>query len=122
MAARGPRIRSDGRTWTLAGWYGADLPLVPPAELKRQALAAADAEYEPERSGVVGLLDACTFEYEVVPGKDSVSWVLGVVIRTDAGRARRLADHSDPAVLGFYRALLAAAGPDLGSERVVADG
>jgi hypothetical protein len=115
----GPRIYTDGRTWTLAGWYGLDLPLLAPNELKRRAHDTAGSMGEPDRTAAAELVEACVFEYEVVLGKDVISWLLGVVIHTDPEHAKRLADHSDSAVQAFYGALGTAC-PDLGTDRVVA--
>lgn len=117
--AREPQVRSDGRTWTLVDWYGVDFPLLSPVELKQQALEEAGYEREPVRSAAIDLLEACSFEYEVVAGKDAISWLLGVVIHTDPEHARRLADHSDPAVHAVYGILLNVC-PDFGADRVVA--
>jgi hypothetical protein len=42
------------------------------------------------RARVVELLEACTFDYEVVPGKDSITWLMwevatGRLVRVFAG-------------------------------------
>jgi hypothetical protein len=99
-----PHIRIDGRGRAFVG-YGAEVPLPAPAALKDRAIDEAYGEDAAMRARVVELLEACTFDYEVVPGKDSITWLLGVVVYTDADHARRLEDIGDPVVHCFYGSL-----------------
>ncbi|MDB5311324.1 MAG: hypothetical protein JWO38_5526 [Gemmataceae bacterium] len=113
----GAHIRSDGRTWAFA-FFGAEIPLPAPAELKRRAIAAVNERTEAACERVAELLGACSFDYKAVPGKDAIEWLVGLVIHTGADHARWLADPADRTVHGFYAALQSAC-PDLGSDRVV---
>jgi hypothetical protein len=118
MADR-PHIRTDGRTGAFV-WYGWETPLPSPAVLKQRAIGETYGEDAAMRGRVIDLLEACTFDYEVVPGKDAITWLLGVVVCTDAGYARLLKDIGDPVVHCFYGALSAGARPaDFDWNRVV---
>ena len=100
----GPHIRTDGRTWAFVG-YRSEISLPSPAVLKQRAIDEAYGEDTAMRDRVAELLEASTFDYEVVPGKDAITWLLGVVAYTDADHARLLADIGDPVVHCFYRSL-----------------
>jgi hypothetical protein len=114
-----PHIRTDGRAWAFVG-YGAEIALPPPAVLKQRAIAEVYGEDAAMRGRVADLLDACTFDYEVVPGKDAITWLLGVVVYTDADHAELLKDIGDPVVHCFYGSLSLAARPaDFEWNRVV---
>jgi hypothetical protein len=88
------RIRTDGRTWLFVT-CGIELPLPSPTELKRRAIEESYGEHAAMHAQVIELLEACTFDYEVVPGKDSITWLLGVVVYTDADHARVLQDFAN---------------------------
>jgi hypothetical protein len=103
MANR-PHIRTDGKKWAFVG-YGVEIDLPSPANLKRRAIEEAYGEHAAMREQVVELLEACTFDYEVVQGKDAITWLLGPVIYTDAEHARQLEDIGDSVVHCFYGSL-----------------
>lgn len=118
MANR-PHIRTDGRDWAFVT-EGAEIPLPAPTALKWRAIDEAYGENAVMRGRVVDLLEAFRFDYEVAPGKDSATWLLGVVVYTD-DNATLLADIGDPVVHCFYGALSLAVRPaDFEWNRVVA--
>jgi hypothetical protein len=114
----GSRIRTDGRTWVFVS-YGGEIPLPSPTELKRRAIEESYGEHAAMHAQVIELLEACTFDYEVVPGKDAITWLLGVVVYTDAEHARVLGDLADSVVHCFYGSLSAACPAGFESDRVV---
>jgi hypothetical protein len=115
---RSPHVRTDGQTWAFVA-YGREHPLPTPWELKRRAIQESYGETRAEREAVVELLEACDFDYEVVPGKDSATWLLGVVIRTDPDHARMLEDHAASVVHCFYGSLAAACPAGFETDRVL---
>ena len=88
-----PQIRKDTNSWMLVG-YDAEIPLPSPSPLKRQAIEEAYGEDPAMHELVIELLEACTFDYEIVPGKDSITWLFGVIVYTDAEYAKILENNS----------------------------
>lgn len=90
-------------------------PLPHPAQLREQAWAAALGEGEKE---VAELYACCSFDYEIVRGKDMFEQLVELVVRTDAETAAILNDMGHPAVSLFWGILLEFC-PSLESSRVV---
>ena len=113
------RVDGPGRTLVLCG--GVELPLPSPARLKeRTRELIADYTMPPdERARAEELLDALTFDYEVVAGRDGIEDVLGLVIYTDAEHGKFLNEWADPGVCSCVMSALGLVRPDLGSDRVV---
>jgi hypothetical protein len=97
---------------------GDSFPLPAAAVLKENALQAA-AEIAGEESEAVQILKDCELDYEIVPGKDAVEELIGVVVTTSPEYAAILQDAENPLLPEVMGALLEAC-PDLGSERIVA--
>lgn len=90
------------------------------AGLKASAMAAA-VEYGGDESDAVRILADCEFAFEIVPGKDMLEELIGVVITTSPEAAAMLRDRNHPALPEVMGALMEAC-PEIGSERIVAHG
>jgi hypothetical protein len=111
----------DGQTRTFVPYVGVEIQLLSSAALKEQTreLIACYNMPPDERTRAEELLDACTFDYEVVVGRDGIADILGLVIYTDAEHGRLFRDWADPEVCSCVMSALATVCPDLGSDRVV---
>jgi hypothetical protein len=117
MAGR-PHVHTDGKAWKFVG-YGVEIDLPSPANLKRRALEEAYGEHAGMREQVIELLEACTFDYEVVQGKDAITWLLGIIVFTDAPHAGMLEDIGDPVVHCSFGSIELACSVGFGWSRVV---
>jgi hypothetical protein len=99
---------------------GTRFPLPSTTELRTAAIAAA-AEFSGDESDAVRILADSEFDFEIVPGKDMIEQLIGVVITTSPEYAVILRDPNHPAVPAVMGALLEAC-PEIGSKRIVARG
>lgn len=99
---------------------GARIPLPTAAELRGAAIAAAEA-FAGSDSAAVRILFDSEFDFEIVPGKDAVEQLIGVVITTAPEHAALLREPNQPILADVMGALLEAC-PEIGSERIVARG
>ena len=92
-------------------------PLPEPAHLKAAALETA-TRYSGEDSDVVALVRDCDFDYEIVPGKDSIEQLVALVVTTSSTNAANLRDDQHPIQSEFWAAIMEAC-PDIGDGRII---
>jgi hypothetical protein len=114
------KLRKTANGYEVRVVDGTRFPLPSAAELKANAIAAA-TEFGGDDSEAVRILADCEFNFEIVPGKDIVEELIGVVITTSPESAAILRDPDHPAVPDVMGSLIEAC-PDIGSSRVVAHG
>lgn len=99
---------------------GAVFPLPSPADLKFNALAAADDFCGPNSLAAEAIANS-DFDYEIVPGKDAIEKLIAVVVTTSPEYAEMLHDPSHEIQPDFWGAIMEAC-PDAGDSRVVVRG
>lgn len=99
---------------------GTHFPLPSADEVKANAINAA-VEFGGEDCDAVHILNDCDFDFEIVPGKDAIEELIGIVITTSRDNAAILQDVNNSVVSDVMSALMEAC-PDIGSDRIVERG
>ncbi len=106
----------DGRVVATYGPH--EIPLPSPTRLKADAIEVAMAFDDGTDNAAVAILRDSDLDYEVVPGKDAIEMLIGVIVtvsKENVAILEEVGNHVFPDVMG---ALLEAC-PDLGAERIV---